>query len=140
MNSNPVTREELAKALGNLSQRVLVLEQTATTPSLLISDKQPNPSRAREEASLAQHPAGLCQDESCEVCVAQANQIAQAVMGQAQDEAISQGRRAALTEITTALNWAGGEALAGQVTSVVQQWKARGRPAPEATPALVITE
>jgi hypothetical protein len=62
-----------------------------------------------EEEHEPNHPIGLCQDESCQVCTAQARQL------------IGVGRDAFAQEIDEILTLAGGEPLRARVAQLVQQ-------------------
>jgi len=102
----------------------------------VIQSKLADTTAELQSVKLAQttHPPGLCNDEKCESCAAQAADIAMATMRQATLD----GRKAVLDELSTALTWAGGPALAEKIHEITASWLTAGRPEPKAEPGLVI--
>lgn len=65
------------------------------------------------QASVNQHPAGLCQDESCSSCVTSAQELV--------DAAFAKGQEVLAANLDDALLLAGGEELRQKVTVIVNK-------------------
>ena len=94
--------QALEKALAPIREQVQQIQAEVKTLSQSFS----------ASADLAQgHPAGLCSETDCEICVAQGNEISHA--------AFALGRAAMVQDIDGFLLQAGGEPLRERVAQVV---------------------
>lgn len=110
-------RAEIAKLPATAQSKPILEALTEHLSELLLS----KPVLVAQRESPA-HPAGLCGENTCESCVAEAAHISQTGMRQA--------RALALEDVHTALLWGGGEDLAARVSQVCEEWMKQGKPAP----------
>lgn len=96
-------QQVLDAALSPLQQQMEQLQTQMTELSQSFLDST---------ASLSQHPAGLCQEETCEICVGEAQEIA--------NRAMAQGRDSMVKDIDEYLLQAGGEPLRERFAQVVK--------------------
>lgn len=89
------------------SQAETILGVSSRQAGLAASLSAPDPDSAESE-----HPVGLCQDTTCEVCVTQAQQL------------IELGREALSEEVDEALTLVGGEQFRVRVAQAVQTGQA----------------
>lgn len=107
-----VLSQQLSQVLGPIQQRLTALEDQMKSAK---PSKEPSPASSEAAQDEPEHGPGLCDDQTCQGCLAQGQEIV--------DAAFAQGKIAALEDLDQWLIQAGGEDFRQKIIELAARGK-----------------